>query len=175
MNIEGSETSPVRVIAYEDLQCPDSAAYRRMLDQHLLPQYASTVAFGHREFPLPNHNWARPAAIAARYFASVNPDAGIAFRRYCASELAEITNANFEAKLRAFAKAHKLDPEQAIAALHSASWARAVEEEYQEGRANGVVRTPTVFVNDEAFIEDFTLEEISEAIDAALAGTKKPS
>ena len=48
------------------------------------------------------------------------------------------------------------------------SLARIVEEEFKEGVARGVARTPTVFVNGEPFIETFTFEDISQAIDAAL-------
>jgi protein-disulfide isomerase len=48
-----------------------------------------------------------------------------------------------------------------------------VEQEYREGVARGVSRTPTVFVNGEPFIETFTYEEISKGIDAALAAAGK--
>ena len=61
--VEGNKSSAVRVIAYEDLQCPDCAVYRKMLDEKLLPKYGGTVAFEHREFPLRKHQWARPASI----------------------------------------------------------------------------------------------------------------
>ena len=64
--IEGDPKSSVRVIIYEDLQCPDCADFRRMLDTQLLPRFAAKVAFEHRDFPLAKHAWARKAAIAAR-------------------------------------------------------------------------------------------------------------
>ena len=114
--VEGQPASAVRVIAYEDLQCSDCAIYRRMLDEKLLPAYGQTVAFEHREFPLSKHALARPAAIAARYFGSMKPEVGIAFRRYCAANLSNITPDNFEAKLRAFASANWADPTKTIVA-----------------------------------------------------------
>jgi protein-disulfide isomerase len=43
-----------------------------------------------------------------------------------------------------------------------------VEEDLQDGIARGVARTPTVFVNGEAFVEPSTPDEIAKAIDAAL-------
>jgi protein-disulfide isomerase len=171
--VEGNKSSAVRVIAYEDLQCPDCAVYRKMLDEKLLPKYGGAVAFEHREYPLRKHQWARPASIAARYFWSLKPETGIAFRRYCANHLMEITAENFEAKLREFAKANGADPDKAIAALSDPGLARIVEEEFQEGVARGVARTPTVFVNGEPVIETFTFEDISKSIDAALAATNK--
>ena len=33
--VEGNPSSPVRVLIYEDLQCPDCAAFRKMLDEKL--------------------------------------------------------------------------------------------------------------------------------------------
>ena len=66
--MEGAAQSTVEVLIYEDLQCPDCADFRTMLDQQLLPRYAATVRFEHRDFPLAKHAWARKAAIAARFF-----------------------------------------------------------------------------------------------------------
>ncbi|HPQ16423.1 MAG TPA: thioredoxin domain-containing protein, partial [Bryobacteraceae bacterium] len=70
--VEGNPSSRVRVVIYEDLQCPDCANFRRMLDEKLLPKYAATVAFEHRDFPLPKHSWARKAAIASRFFQEID-------------------------------------------------------------------------------------------------------
>ena len=55
--------SKVRVLIYEDLQCPDCAEFRRMMDEKILPRYGERVAFIHRDFPLAKHAWARKAAI----------------------------------------------------------------------------------------------------------------
>ena len=63
--VEGRADSTVRAVIYEDLQCPDCAAFERMLNEKLLPQYGGKVAFIHRDFPLAKHAWARRAAIAA--------------------------------------------------------------------------------------------------------------
>jgi protein-disulfide isomerase len=65
--VEGNPKAAVRVIIYEDLQCPDCAVLRKMLDEKLLPKYKDRVAFEHRDVPLAKHSWARQAAIAARF------------------------------------------------------------------------------------------------------------
>jgi len=171
--VEGNPASRVRVVAYEDLQCPDCAAYRAMMDVHLLPKYGAKVAFEHRDFPLPKHSWARKAAIAARYFDGVKAELGVRFRQQTMARIREIAAAAFDEHVRSFAKAHGADPEKALAALADPKLGALVEEDYQEGIARGVGRTPTVFVNGEAFIETFTLEEISRSIEAALAEPKK--
>ena len=172
--VEGNPKSPVRVIAYGSLQCPDCTAYRRMMDEQLLSKYGDRVAFEHRDFPLEKHKWSRQAAIAGRYFDTVHTALGIEFRRWAMNNIKTITPETFNEKLREWAKAHGADPEKALAALNDAALAKLVQEDYEEGIARGVARTPTVFVNGEPFIETFTVEEISKAIDAALAETKSP-
>ena len=170
--VEGRADSPVRVIIYEDLQCPDCAAFRRMMDDHLLPRYGAKVAFVHREFPLAKHAWARKAAIAARHFAEVKPELGIAYRRQTLATIRETSDANFAERMVEFASRRGADPQRALAALADPRLAQLVEKDFQEGVARGVARTPTVFVDGKPFIETFTLEEISKAIDQALAAAQ---
>jgi protein-disulfide isomerase len=140
-----------------------------MMDEKLLPEYGGRVAFVHRDFPLAKHAWARRAAIAARFFTDRKPELGLEYRRYTMAGQAAANEANFNARLAAFAKAHDIEPEAAIAALTNARYAELVERDYQDGVARGVVHTPTVFVNGKPYIETFTFEEISKGIDQALA------
>jgi len=169
--VEGNPKSAVRVVVYEDLQCSDCAIYRKMLDEKLLPKYGGTVAFEHRDFPLAKHKWAKPAAIAARWFDSVKPSLGVEFRRWAMAVQESLTPENFEAKLTEWATSHAADPAKVKAALGDAKLAKVVDDDYEDGVARGVARTPTVFVNGEPLIETFTFEEISRGIDAALAAS----
>lgn len=170
--IEGFADSPVRAIIYEDLQCPDCAAFRRMLDEKLLPKYANKVAFVHHDFPLAKHVWARRAAIAARFFDERGVTLGLEYRHYAMAGQEITTDANFNQRLAAFAQSHGIDAETAIAALTDARYAKIVEADYQDGVARGVIHTPTVFVNGRPFVETFTFEAISKGIDDALAETR---
>ena len=170
--IEGAAQSPVRVIVYEDLQCPDCADFRVKLDEKLLPRYAATVRFEHRDFPLAKHAWARKGAIAALFFEEAQPGLGLAYRKYAMAHLREITADNFNDRLSAFAKDHGVDPAKAVAALSDARLAGLVEEDYQEGVARGIAHTPTVLVNGRPFVETFEVEDVAKAIDAELAAAK---
>ncbi len=167
--VEGLAESKVRVLIYEDLQCPDCAVFRQMLDEKLLPRYGDRVAFVHRDFPLAKHEWARKAAVAARYFNERKPELGVAYRRYAMAGMGSTTPANFNERLAQFARDHGLDPAPAVAALDDARLAGLVERDFQDGVARGVIHTPTLFVNGKAFIEHFSLEEISAALDDAIA------
>jgi protein-disulfide isomerase len=166
--IEGNKSATVRVIIYEDLQCPDCADFRAMLDKDLLPAYGKKVAFEHRDFPLPKHAWARQAAIASRMFAEKSPDLYTEWRRYALSHIKEINAAGFNDSVLAWAKQHDVNPVKVTEALEDKTLNDAVEKDWQEGLARGVSKTPTVFVDGEPFVETFTLQEISAAIDKAL-------
>jgi len=170
--VEGNASSAARVIVYEDLQCPDCADFRKMLDEKLLPKYGGKVAFEHRDFPLAKHAWARKAAIAARFFQETSAELAVKYRRHSLANIQETTAANFNERLTEFAKSNGTDPAAAVAALDDPRYAAAVEKDFQEGVARGVAHTPTAFVNGVAFVETIALEEISKAIDAALAEGK---
>jgi protein-disulfide isomerase len=170
--VEGNPGSSVRVIIYEDLQCPDCADFRKILDEKLLPKYQSKVAFEHRDFPLAKHAWARPAAIASRFIAEEKPALASDFRRYLMGRQPEINADNFPSVFERYARDHGIDPAKALASLHDAELAASVQSDFEEGVARGVAHTPTVLVNGTPFVEHFTYEEVAKAIDSELAANK---
>ena len=170
--IEGDPSSPVRVLIYEDLQCPDCAAFRQMMDTQLIPRFQGAVAFEHRDFPLNKHAWARPAAVAARYFETISSPLAVEFRKATMAAQEQITPENLGEHVAAFARGHQVNPAQAVAALNDAALNARVEADYQEGVARGVARTPTVLVNGEPFIETFPAAAIMAHIERELAAAK---
>jgi protein-disulfide isomerase len=170
--IEGTARSPVQVLIYEDLQCPDSAHFRGVLDRQLLPRYGGTVRFEHRDFPLPKHAWARMAAIAARFFEEEQPGLGLTYGKYALANLRTINLDNFNTVLSEFAAGHGVDRGKGEAALSDQRLAALVEKDYQDGVERGVAKTPTILVNGRPFIETFAFEDLAKAIDAELAASK---
>jgi protein-disulfide isomerase len=167
--VEGNAASSVRVVIWEDLQCPDCAAFRLMMDQDLLPRFRATVRFEHRDFPLAKHAWARPAAIAARFFETVSPELAVEFRKVTMAQQEHITLETFVDHVAAFARAHGVDPAKAAASLQDAALAARVRQELDEGVARGIAHTPTVLVNGEPFVEAFPAADIIKSIQRELA------
>jgi protein-disulfide isomerase len=167
--VEGNPSSPVRVLIYEDLQCADCANFELLLEQKLLPKYGPRVAFIHRDFPLGKHDWARPAAIAARWVWEQDSRAGIAFRRELMAEQNNMTLPYLKAWLTEFADRNGLDRKGILDALNDKGLAAAVDQDLQSGVARGVSRTPTVYVGGQPFVETILYEDVARAIDAALA------
>jgi protein-disulfide isomerase len=172
--VEGRADSAVRVIVYESLQCGDCTAFRKMMDERLLPRYGGRVAFEHRDFPLAKQAWSRPAAVASQHFQTISAELALAWRRHALTSLRTINAENFEQHLRAFATAQKAGADAAVAALADEKLIALVERDSAEGVARGIARTPTALVNGRPFIEKFTFEEIAAAIDEALAAEGTP-
>lgn len=166
--VEGKKASAVRVIIYEDLQCPDCAVFRDMLDREILPKYKDKVAFEHRDFPLAKHAWARRASIASRFFAAQSPELAVEYRRWTMRNQQLITPENFNQKLGEFSAKHAVDPGKAIAALEDDAHKSPVERDFQDGVARGIAKTPTVLVGGEAFIETFKSADVIKAIEREL-------
>lgn len=171
--VEGDPASPVRILIYEDLQCPDCANFRKMMDTDLIPRFKDTIAFEHRDFPLAKHAWARVAAISARYFETISPELAIEFRKAAMAAQSNITPANFREHVTSFATAHQTDPARALEALSDKTLDAVVEANYQEGIARGVARTPTVLVNGDPFVETFSIADIAKSIERELAAAQR--
>jgi protein-disulfide isomerase len=156
-------------LIYEDLQCSDCARFRVMLDQKLLPKYGTKVAFIHRDFPLGKHDWAVPAAVAARWVNEQSGELGIIFRREIMAEQDGITAQNLKQWLIDFAYRNHLDPKGIIASLTDQRLNAAVDQDRQAAVARGVNRAPTVFVGGVPFAETIIFDELARAIDDAIA------
>ena len=49
--VEGNPSSPVKVLIYEDLQCPDCATFRNTLDESSSPKYGARSRLHPSRFP----------------------------------------------------------------------------------------------------------------------------
>ncbi len=155
----------VAVIVFEDLQCPDCARahplVKQVAEQHKIPVI-------HRDFPLPMHNYARQAAIYARYFDSKSAKLGNAFREYVFQNQSAITPANFKDKVTEFAQANGtalpflLDPGKKLEAK--------VDADVALGKRVGIQHTPTIFVvgssktSTEPFVEVVDRSQLSKMV-----------
>ena len=166
--VEGAAASAVRVVIYEDLQCPDCAVFREMLDKELLPKYKTKVAFEHRDFPLAKHAWARRASILSQYFAAQKPSLAVEYRKWIMRNQKLITPENFNQKVAEFSAKHGADPGKAIAALEDDTFQALVQKDFDDGVARGIAKTPTVLVNGEPFIETFKSSDVIKAIEREL-------
>jgi protein-disulfide isomerase len=167
--VEGNPASPVKVIIYEDLQCGDCQTFRTLLDDRILPKYGSRVAFIHRDLPLGKHDWARQAAIAARWVYQQDPKLGITFRREIMSEQEHLTANNLKPWLIEFATRNDLDYKGIVNSLNDPRIVTLVDQDSLGAAARGISHTPTVYVGNQALVETITYEDLARLIDVELA------
>lgn len=166
--VEGNPNSAVRVMIYEDLQCGDCLALRTLLDEKILPRYGSRVAFVHRDFPLPKHEWARAAALAGRWASEKDRVLGVRFRRELLAEHLHLKTDTLEHWIRQFAIRNKLDADAMVAALTDARLIGLLEQDRQAALARGVTKTPTMFIANQPFVEYILYDEVARALDIEL-------
>ena len=162
----------VSVTIYTDLQCGDCTRFNTMLEESLLPKYRGRVQFLHRDFPVPRHTWARPAALIGRRFDEIACGLAAGWRAYVLDRIKTTTPETLAERVREYAAEVGVDADSVLRGLNDEKLTAAIDANVREGQARGVTKTPTVFVNNQAFIEVFTLEEITAGIEQALTQTK---
>ena len=131
----------VAIIVFEDLQCPDCARAHPLVKQVAEQQKVPIVL---HDFPLPMHNFAKPAAIYARYFDTKSAKLGGAFRDFIFQNQASITGDNFKQYVDRFVKENGttlpflLDPGKRLETK--------VDTDVALGKKIGIQHTPTIFV-----------------------------
>ena len=62
--VKGDANAPITIVEYSDFQCPFCKRGSDMLPG-LLEDYPGKIKIIFKQFPLPNHNWAKPSSIAS--------------------------------------------------------------------------------------------------------------
>ena len=166
--VEGNPFATVKVTIYDDLQCGYCQNLRAMLDDKLLPRYGKDVAFIHRDLPLPKHDWARSAAMVARWVSEQNPPLGIDFQRELLAEQEHMTPALLKPWILQFARRHNLSEKGITDALTDPRLATLVDQDIQLATARGVKRIPAVFVAGQEFVETIIYDDLARVLDQAL-------
>lgn len=171
--VAGNPSSGFQVVAYEDLQCPDCEIYHTMLREQVLPQFGDRAAFIFKDFPLPRHDWAIQAAVAARFLASRNVAAAMEFRRLCLFHREAISGRQLNDVLKNFAEDHSMDPDEVALAVTEPEYRAAVDQDIEEAQSLKITNTPTVLVDKVRFVEQFPVKEFMSHIKKGLRAYEK--
>ena len=175
--VRGNPNAKVKLVNFDDLQCPFCSQTHRILFPELLKEYGDRVAFIYKDYPLSEiHPWAIHAAIAANCLAAQSGDAYWEFADYIHSNQKLINAENgrdnqFAALDRiAVAQAGKfhLDTPKLQACLKDPHSEQAVQASVKQGEALDVSGTPTMFINGEMLDGARPASEIKAALDSAL-------
>jgi protein-disulfide isomerase len=167
--VEGNPFSPVKVTIYSDLQCDYCQTLRTLLDEKLLPKYGAQVAFIHRDLPLGRHDWARTAALVARWVDEQDPKLGTNFRRELLAEHLHVTRATLQPWIVEFARRNKLSEKEIVAAMTDPRLGTLVDRDAQLAATRSINKIPTVIVAGQSFAEIIIYDDVARVIDQALA------
>ena len=161
----GEEGASVVIVAYSDFQCPYCAQEAKILRGQLMNEYKSRVRVYFRDFPLANHEWAQPAAVAGRCIYNQEPEAFWAYHDWIFDNQGAITQANLKDRVMEHAKTTGVDTLKLNGCLADEAAAAKVEASLGEGRAVGVSSTPTLFVNGRKLAGSVKWEQLKAIID----------
>ncbi len=145
--VAGNPQSRIRVIIYQDLECPDCAQWHGVFLRQIIPEFGKDVAFEFRDFPLPQHLWSFNAAVLARFFDQQKPPVGMAWRDYCFTHQDQLTPDNLLDRAAAWAAPHGITRAQLAQVFTRSDLFALVQADMQRGREDHVEHTPTVLFN----------------------------
>src|ERR1035437_1556812 len=142
----GPADAPVTLSVFEDFQCPDCADEAKMVKEQLSAEFGKQVRIVFHDYPLVQHKWAMPAAIAGRCAFRSGNDLFWNYYTWVFAHQREINERTFPAKLAEWAKGAKAGDGFAGCVA-----SRATENEVNASIADAlsleVQGTPTLFLN----------------------------
>lgn len=161
----GAGAAPVTVVLFSDFQCPFCKRVEPTLAA-LEKELPGKVRVVWKHFPLPFHDRARPAALAAQ----AAGQQGKFWEMH--DKLLENQQALDAPALESYARALKLNMTAFKAALVSAEIARAVDADAEQGRSLGVEGTPSMFINGHKVAGALPLSALKPLVEQELARSR---
>jgi protein-disulfide isomerase len=155
----------VAIVVFEDLQCPDCARANPLVEEAARTYKIPLVRY---DYPLPQHDWSKEAAIIARYFDTTSKKLGDDFRDEVFRHQQEINKQNLRAFAEKYAAEHKVDLPMFVDP--QGKLAGAVQSDYGFGQRVGITHTPTIYVVSNArqgtpFVEVVDRTQLFQMID----------
>ncbi|HMC93221.1 MAG TPA: thioredoxin domain-containing protein, partial [Polyangia bacterium] len=159
---KGSKNAPLQVVIFSDFQCPFCKRVEPQLSQ-LEKEYSGKVHMVWKNYPLPFHNNAEPAAEAAM----AAGEQGKFWEMH--DKLFENNTALDRANLEKYAQDLGLNMAKFKADLDAQKYKDQIQSDTKEGQAVGVNGTPAVFINGRKINGAYPWETFKKIADDELA------
>ncbi|HXU63674.1 MAG TPA: thioredoxin domain-containing protein [Polyangia bacterium] len=159
---KGTKNAPLQVVIFSDFQCPFCKRVEPQLSQ-LEKEYGGKVHMAWKNYPLPFHQNAEPAAEAAM---AANAQ-GKFWQMH--DKLFENNTALDRPSLEKYAQELGLDMAKFKADLDAQKYKSSIEADTKEGQAVGVNGTPAVFINGRKINGAYPWETFKKIADEELA------
>jgi protein-disulfide isomerase len=163
---KGGKNAPVTIIEFSDYECPFCKRAEGVVDQ-VMTTYGDKVKVVFRDFPLPFHANARPAAEAANCAGAMGK-----FWEYHGKLFSNQATLGPD-KFNAWATELGLDQQKFADCLAQKPHAAAIDKDIADGQKVGVSGTPAFFVNGRMLSGAQPFEKFKELIDEELAAAGK--
>lgn len=144
----GPAGAPVSIVEFSDFECPYCQRLKNMLELEVVPKAAGKVSIAFKNFPLPMHPWAKPAAMMAACAGLQDSPSFWKVHDFLFDNQKTITADNLNQKVEDFvATSATLDKAQFKKCVDKDMALGIVTNDMALGQKNGVHATPTVFIN----------------------------
>ena len=168
----GAKDAKIVIVEYSDFQCPFCKRGYDTVETQILKEYDGKVKFYFKNYPLPFHPWAKPAAIAAECAKEQKPAAYWQLYKGFFENQAAVNPQNVKEKSIEFLKDSGIDMAKWSDCFDNSKSASKVEAQAQEGSGLGVTGTPSFFVNGRNLVGAQPFEQFKAVIDDELASAK---
>jgi protein-disulfide isomerase len=158
----GGANAPVTIVYFSDYECPFCSRAETVVDQ-VMKQYGDKIRLVFRDYPLPFHANARPAAEAA---ACANAQGK--FWEYHAKLFANQNDLSAD-KLTAYAEQVGLDKAKFTDCMAKKPYTAAIDKDMADAQKVGVNGTPAFFINGRMLSGAQPFEKFKEIIDDELS------
>jgi len=136
----GPENAPVTIVEFSDYQCPACRRSHELVRQ-LRQSYGNQVRWVFKDFPMPGHQWARTAALAARCAAEQGKFWEYQDLLFASSE--ELT----PSRLTQLARKLDLRMEPFSQCLELGKFQARIDRDIEQAKKLGFDTTPTFVIN----------------------------
>ncbi len=145
-HIWGSLKAPVKIVVYSDFTCPFCRQFYET-SQQIKEKFGDQVVIAFRYFPLPSHQGAFEAALAAECAAEQGKFWPMYNKLFADNKEHRLTTDQYLADAKGLA----LNISQFSQCLKSKKYKEKIARSYVEGKGFDVLGTPTVFVDNEIY------------------------
>lgn len=169
----GPASASATLVEFGDFQCPACGAYHLVVKQ-LMEKYSDSLSLVFRNFPLPMHSNAVPAARAVEA-AGKQGKFWEMYNKVYETQKDWSLEKNTDEIFTGFAKSLGLNTDQFVKDMTSQEVQKRIDADVADATRLGINSTPTFYLNGEKIQNPASLEDFDTLIKAAMLKAPKPS
>jgi len=145
--VRGPKDAKVTIVEFSDFQCPYCARAHQTMSEQVMKEYDGKVKLVYKNYPLPFHPWAEPAAVAAACAFDQDPEAFWKLYDYFFTNQQQLNPQNVKEKATEQLKGTKVNMEKWNDCVDNKKTLDKVKADMAEGQTVGVSGTPAFLIN----------------------------